>query len=47
MIVFVDRTQFLIFPAFGFVRDGGEMCFVIAFLWYGISFTICRVNENH
>ena len=24
MIVFVDRTQFLIFPAFGFVRDGGD-----------------------
>lgn len=46
MIVFIDRTQFLIFPALGFVRSAGELCFTIAFLWFGISFRICRINEN-
>ena len=47
MTVFIDRTQFIIFPAFGIVRDAGEICFTIAFMWYGISFKLFRVNQNH
>ena len=46
MMVFVDRTQFLILPALGFVREAGFICFTIAFLWYGISFEIFRIHQN-
>ena len=46
MMVFEDRTQFVILPAFGFVRDAGFICFTIAFLWYGISFRIFRIRQN-
>ena len=46
MTIFTDKTQFFIFPAFGFVRDAGNMCFTIAFLWYGISFNLFRIPKN-
>lgn len=46
MTVFVDKTQFIIFPAFGFVNDAGDLCFTVAFMWYGISFRICHISEN-
>ena len=46
MTVFVDKTQFLISPAFGFVRDAGNICITIAFLWYGISFKLFRISQN-
>ena len=46
MMLFVDRTQFFILPAFGFVRDAGTICFTIGFLWYGISFKLFHITEN-
>jgi len=46
MTFFVDKTQFVIFPAIGFVNDAGELCFTIAFLWYGVSFRICQIPQN-
>lgn len=47
MTIFSSKDQFIIFPAFGFVRDAGEICFSIGFLWYGISFKLFRIPKNN
>ena len=46
MTAFVDKTQFILFPALGFVRDAGNICITIASLWYGISFKLFRIQQN-
>ena len=47
MIVFIDRTQFFLIPALGFVRDAGNICLTIAFMWYGIAFKLFRIQQNN
>lgn len=47
MIVFIDRTQFFLIPALGFVRDAGNICFVVTFMWFGISFKLFRIPQNN
>lgn len=39
MILFVDRTQFLLIPTIGFVRDK-HFCLTFAWMYYGISFPL-------
>lgn len=42
MEIYKDLTQLLILPAVGFVKDRGGVWLTIAFLWWGISFRVCR-----
>lgn len=44
MILFVDRTQFLLIPTIGFVRDT-HLCLTIAFMYYGISFPLYKLKD--
>lgn len=45
MILFIDRTQFVLIPTIGFVADEGYWNLTIAFMCFGISFRICPLNE--
>ena len=44
VVLFVDKTQFLLLPAVGFTRDRGQIMFTIAFMYYGISIRVCRTR---
>lgn len=42
LIVFKDRTQFLLLPAIGFVRQRDGYCFTVGFLFYGITIRVAK-----
>lgn len=44
IIVFKDKTQFLLLPAIGFVRQRDGYYFTVGFLFYGITIRISKFN---
>ena len=46
MVVFANKTQFIVFPTIGFVIDAGSLCITAAFLWFGVAFRIIDFKEN-
>lgn len=46
MVVFANKTQFIVFPTIGFVIDAGSLFITVAFLWFGVAFRIIDFKEN-
>lgn len=44
IVIFKDKSQFLLLPAVGFTRDEGQIMFTLAFMYYGISIRVCRIR---
>ena len=44
IIVFRDRTQFLLLPAIGFTRQRDGYYLTVGFLTYGITFRVMKFN---
>lgn len=45
IIVYKDTTQFVLWPSAGIVRDAGYLCLTLAFMYYGISFRLVRLQK--
>lgn len=46
MVLFQDKTQFLLLPTFGFIRDQEGLFFTVAFMYYGVSFRVGRFTQE-